>query len=90
MRKTKIIESVLSALLILSLAFICYQWKTIESYEETEQAFLSRHMSFLGSDFIAANICLENILTGQWDRGVQFGRTYEALMDAREREQENR
>ena len=88
MRKAKLVESVLSALLILSLTFIYYQWKTIESNEETEQAFLSRHMSFLGADFIAANICLENILTGQWDRGVQFGRAYEALMDASERARE--
>lgn len=79
MRSTKI---VIGILLLSSLAFNIYQWKTIKSNKQTEQAFLSRNMSILGHDFIQARLSIDDILTGKYDRGFKFGVAYAVLMDA--------
>lgn len=88
MRKTKVIISLLSTLLILSLALNYFQWTTIKSDEKTMQAFAARNMGLLGSDFIRANDCLNNILTGRGDKELQFERCYEVIMNASERARE--
>jgi hypothetical protein len=60
------------------LAFNYYQWKS----QETHQAFLGRQLAYLGSNLFTANFCLQNILSGQLDKGYQYGRGSEALMGA--------
>ncbi|MBW5449254.1 hypothetical protein GE107_24830 [Cohnella sp. CFH 77786] len=78
MRSTQIVAGIL----LVSLAFNIYQWKTIKSNKQAEEAILSKNISFLGHDFVQASFSIENILTVKFDRGFQFGRAFALLNDA--------
>ncbi|NIK72071.1 hypothetical protein [Paenibacillus sp. BK720] len=75
-------KKIVIGILLLSIAFNIYQWKTLKSNKQTEKAFMSRNMSILGSDFIQARGSIEDILTEKYDRGLKFGIASAVLMDA--------
>ncbi|MCM3784797.1 hypothetical protein M3231_17665 [Neobacillus mesonae] len=88
MKNTKAIISIITALMTLSLALNYFQWTTIRSYEKTMRISVASSIGLLGSDFSRSNDCLNNLLTDQGNKEVQFVRCYDSIMNASEHARE--